>query len=251
MLAVLALSLSACGASSTSSHTSGSAAANAGAGASASPTSTSAVASTSEATGGVKASGSGAGGSHTAGSTASAQTNTTTAPPPVPSGTPGAPDGLRPTTGYATYELCSSGCSGSVPSALRRPLHLPHLAAGARCRVSPPNGPVAPLGGQSLAVASFIGSSWSGSRVTWTAAPSYGGPVLIRGRQLGGGGGAVGFGEGHVPYDELQLLASGQGSPGGRGRAWLTITRVKGPGCYAYQVDGTSLSEVIVFEAVG
>ena len=38
-------------------------------------------------------------------------------------------------------------------------------------------------------------------------------------------------------------------TPGG-GRAWITYTRVRGGGCYAYQVDGTGFSEVIVFRAV-
>jgi hypothetical protein len=68
-----------------------------------------------------------------------------------------------------------------------------------------------------------------------------------------GGPGAVGFGEGHVPYDELQLLAPAQGAaiPRGSGREWPTFTRVKGPGCYAYQIDGTSFTEVIVFRAAG
>jgi hypothetical protein len=182
------------------------------------------------------------------GATASRAT-TTTAPAPVPSGPPAAPDGLRQTTGYATYELCAGACSGAVPASLRRPLHLPHLGAGARCPVSVGSSPVAPVGGERLTIESFIGSAWSGARVTWTASAVYGGPVLIRGRQLGGGG-AVGFGEGHLPYDELQLLASGQGSPGGRGRAWITLTRVRGPGCYAYQADGTNFSHVIAFQAV-
>ena len=80
------------------------------------------------------------------------------------------------------------------------------------------------------------------------AKASYEGPILIRGRRVDGAS-AVGFGEGHVPYDELQLLAPGQGAatPRGTGREWFTFTRVQGPGCYAYQVDGTSLSEVVVF----
>jgi hypothetical protein len=132
-----------------------------------------------------------------------------------------------------------------VPGSLRRPLHLPQA-----CAATPAAGPVQPLGGARLHVTPFIGSSWSGGRVTWIAASSYEGPVLIRGRQLGGGD-AVGFGEGHVPYDELQLLAPGQGAatPRGSGREWPTITRVKGAGCYAYQVDGTNFSEVVVFKA--
>jgi hypothetical protein len=109
------------------------------------------------------------------------------------------------------------------------------------------NGPVGPAQPASLGVSSFVSSSWSGARVTWASAPAYGGPVLIRGGQLGGAQ-PVGFGEGNVPVDELQLLSSALPAPGGA-REWPSFTRVRKPGCYAYQVDGTSFSTVIVFRA--
>jgi hypothetical protein len=170
-----------------------------------------------------------------------------TAPSPPPAGTPPAPAGLRATTGYGTYELCSAQCGGAVPASLRRPLHLP-----VACRVSAGSGPVKALGSPSVMLSPFIGSVWKAARVTWVAATSYLGPILIRGHQLGGPG-AVGFGEGRSPYDELQLLAPGSNAPSvpGQGRAWLSFTRVRGPGCYAYQVDGSSFSTVIVFRAAG
>jgi hypothetical protein len=188
----------------------------------------------------------------TSASTATAPASARTAPPPTPSGTPASPAGLSRTAGYGTYELCASGCSGSVPTALRRPLALPHVSVAGRCPVTEGRGPVKPRGPTQLAVSPLIGSSWRGGRVTWASAPSYTGPVLIRGRQLGGPG-AVGFGEGRVPYDELQLLASGTGAPrpAGGGRAWLSFTRVRSAGCYAYQVDGTNFSSVAVFRATG
>ena len=55
-----------------------------------------------------------------------------------------------------------------------------------------------------------------------------------------------------MPYDELQLLDAGKDAPrvAAGGRAWLTETRVRSGGCYAYQVDGTSFSEVVVFRAI-
>jgi hypothetical protein len=95
------------------------------------------------------------------------------------------------------------------------------------------------------------GSAWLGAQVTWVAAGSYRGPILIRGARLGGG--ALGFGSGARPYDELQLLDAGRGAPAvaGNGRAWVTYTRIPSAGCYAYQVDGTTFSEVVVFRAVG
>lgn len=170
----------------------------------------------------------------------------------TPSGTAAPPAGLTAATGYGTYERCSGGCSGAAPPSLRHPLHLPSLASGAPCPVSPAAGSVSPLGSAQLTLMGFPGSQWAGARVIWTAATSYEGPILIRGRELGASG-AVGFGSGRVPYDELQLSAPGAGAatPRGTGREWFTFTRVMGPGCYAYQVDGTGFSTVIVFRATG
>ncbi len=190
--------------------------------------------------------GSGSSASTTVASRTSAS-STRTAPPPTPAGTPPAPAGLARTAGYGTYELCSGTCAGSVPASIRRQLHLPRLSRGA-CPVTTGGGPVTPAPAMRLASERLIGSSWLGARVTWTASPRYTGPVLIRGRRLGGSG-AVGFGEGRVPYDELQLHSTGQGAAPGPagGRAWLSFTRIKSPGCYAYQIDGTSFSTVMVF----
>jgi hypothetical protein len=103
---------------------------------------------------------------------------------------------------------------------------------------------VKPAPSTTLAPTPFIGSAWKGARVNWRAS-GYSGPILIRGRELGGSG-AVGFGEGHVPYDELQLLGAAVDAPP---RQWPSFTRVRAPGCYAYQVDGTTFSAVIVFRA--
>jgi hypothetical protein len=107
---------------------------------------------------------------------------------------------------------------------------------------------VALQGGADVRVSAFLGSAWKAARVQWVATGSYRGPVLIRGRRVDGSG-AVGFGEGRTPDDELQLLAAGQHAPRvpGGGRSWLSFTRVRAPGCYAYQIDGASFSEVIAF----
>ena len=141
------------------------------------------------------------------------------------------------------YEGCAGECKGAIPASLRRPLRVPRT-----CAASAPAGSVRPSP-VALTVQPFVGSAWLGSQVRWHADASYAGPVLIRGRQIAGSG-AVGFGEGHQPYDELQLLDAGQGAPGGPGRTWFTFTRVRKPGCYAYQVDATGFGEVIVFRVV-
>jgi hypothetical protein len=163
---------------------------------------------------------------------------------------PAAPAGLTPTTGYGTYEHCQGTCTGAVPAALRRPLKLPP-ADGGPCPITL-NAQPASTGTASAGVGfrRVSGSPWLIAEAIWRVPHSYAGPLLIRGAMLGGG--ALGFGTGVIPYDELQLLDAGQAAPrvAGGGRAWITYTRVRSAGCYGYQVDGTSFSEVLVFRAV-
>lgn len=189
-----------------------------------------------------------------------APTHTTTATSPTGATTssqaasaPPAPDGLRAGGFYSAYDNCSGACGGSVPASLQRPLHLPtggcapsgtHAMGGTSVLG---NGPVGPAQTPRQPFASFINSAWSGARVTWFASPAYTGPILIRGREVGGPH-AVGFGLGNVPYDQLQLKDSAGPASGGT-RQWPAFSRVRGAGCYAYQVDGTSFSDVIVFRA--
>jgi hypothetical protein len=174
-----------------------------------------------------------------------------TSPAPLPAGTPPAPAGLAQTGGFGTYELCRGHCTGAVPASLRRALHLPGSRV-AGCPVSSGETPVSVSGGTRVTAQRFVGSRWLAARVTWRASAGYHGPLLIRGRQLGTAG-TIGFGEGHRPYDELQLMNSGRGerTASGGARAWLSLTRVRRPGCYAYQVDGTDFSRVIVFRVLG
>ncbi len=193
--------------------------------------------------------------------TASSQTTSTTTGAPNgrrgrrghgDNGLPAAPAGLTQTAGYGTYERCQGTCTGSVPASLRRPLDLPDSDLGP-CPISiNSSGPVSPRElPAGVGFHTVRGSQWLEAEITWTAVGGYKGPLLIRGAMLGGG--ALGFGAGAVPYDELQLLDAGQGAPRvtGDGRAWITNTRIRSGGCYAYQVDGTSFSEMVVFRAVG
>jgi hypothetical protein len=165
-----------------------------------------------------------------------------------------------------------AGASGSW-SKLRRQLHIPRIAPGSPCPVTPArrvnnnfgsgnfslaqgSGPVYPLGGFPALrfvyppppQSGWYGSEWGGEKVLWIARPSYRGPVLIRGRQLDGIHG-VRFGRELDPSREMRLRSVGGSSPGG----WQnrpSFTRLRAPGCYAWQVDGTTFSRVIVFQAV-
>jgi hypothetical protein len=155
---------------------------------------------------------------------------------------------------------------------LRRPLHMPRLAPGAPCpvsiatRPSSPDysvptlgrGPAYPLYTWRAGTLSFFypvrpsqewyPSAWSGEKVLRIVAPRYRGPVLIRGRQLDGPN-LVRFDDGSLPSAELQIPAGGvTSSVGFRNRA--SSTRLRAAGCYAWQVDGTTFSRVIVFRAV-
>jgi hypothetical protein len=87
-------------------------------------------------------------------------------------------------------------------------------------------------------------AGWAGTKALWTV-PRYGGPVLIRGRQLDGPnplGFDVGPGWTWSVLPEIRLVGP---EPGLHPAA----TFVRSPGCYAYQVDTVRSSYLIVFEA--
>jgi hypothetical protein len=159
----------------------------------------------------------------------------------------------------------SSGRAKSVPP----PLHLPALAAGDRCPISQPHqlspafgpglgtGPAYPVGiangvlrfeyPPSPTNTMFGDSDWGGQKVLWVVDPSYHGAVLIRGGRLDGTE-SVRFGSGRTPAQQLRLAAE----PGNTTGGWLnypSYTRLRAAGCYAYQIDGRSFSNVIVFRA--
>ena len=158
-------------------------------------------------------------------------------------------------------------------SALRRPLHLPVVAPGSRCPVSHVDrsvpwsririfggsgigtGPVYPgLGATSglltAAKDTQYGSRWQGQKVFWYVAPSYRGRVLIRGRRLDGPG-RLGFNGTRAPGDELRIephdTVGWSGQPS-YSRGIPSAVRALSSGCYAVQVDGTTFSNVVVFQ---
>jgi hypothetical protein len=96
-------------------------------------------------------------------------------------------------------------------------------------------------------------SGWGGMKVLWVIDAHYSGQVLIRGHQVDGPH-EVRFNGGldqltntdalSPPLPALRLL----GPPPETN--WPSQTRLQAPGCYAYQVDGLTFREVIVFQAV-
>ena len=176
--------------------------------------------------------------------------------------------------GLMTATVASPASRSS--ESLHRPLHLPRLAPGAPCPVShvDPSVPFVSrfgIGGglgpgpaypdtsgdvlQLAPAANFNSRSWAGQKVIWLVLPSYRGPVLIRGARLDGNS-LVRFEDGNVPPAQLTIpVYTRGGQPGGvtppAGTRYLpSYTRLRSPGCYAYQIDGTTFSRVIVFRAV-
>jgi hypothetical protein len=93
------------------------------------------------------------------------------------------------------------------------------------------------------------GGPWTGGKVFWYVRPNYRGRVLIRGRRLDGPQ-RLGFNGRQLPARELRIdrydTVSWEGqAPGSRGIP--SDVRVRMPGCYGVQIDGTTFSRVVVF----
>jgi hypothetical protein len=169
-------------------------------------------------------------------------------------------------------EWCASRTEG-VPATLLRPLRFPRLQQGSCPTTSGrryDNGqfaglvlgaaPVQPLiapdhpshAGEALrGILIFDPASKTKGmyrvKTLWFARPRYQGPILIRGRQLDGPH-KPSFGEEGSLLDPM--LSAGPTINGEHGfREWPGATWVPRAGCYAWQVDGTNFSDVIIFRA--
>ncbi len=146
---------------------------------------------------------------------------------------------------------------------LRRPLKLPRISADAVCprssselavpRVSYPlgPGPVYPGIGSADGVASLkddlVRRGWYLHKTLWAISPRYRGPVLIRGARIDGAG-VLRFNFRLTREFKLHKLPSKARS---RWRYVPSHTALRGPGCFALQVDGSSFNRTIVFQATG
>ena len=189
----------------------------------------------------------------------------------------------RELAGWFALLALASGCSGSEASSdgqtasepkpdrsheLRRPLHVPTVAPGEACPRTPggrpsPDVAIALGSGPAYPVLGFEGnhvppspkalvplyaderrgtSYWH--KTLWAVDPTYDGPVLIRGAGIDPPR-AIRFAYDRRKLRELEFPAQESSS----WRYGPSITIVPGPGCYAFQVDGTNFSKAIVFEA--
>jgi hypothetical protein len=145
---------------------------------------------------------------------------------------------------------------------LRRPLRVPTLGPGRTCPVSKPAkgvdflrygvgrgvgpGPAYPIGWRNGTIPITWQSNdvdatlWGVQKVLWFVAPSYRGPVLVRGIGLDNAY-RVRFDRGRIPPLELRLPRGTHERP--------SYVRILKPGCYAFQIDGLTFSRSIVFRA--
>jgi hypothetical protein len=149
------------------------------------------------------------------------------------------------------------GSDARTRARLSRPLHLPRVSRGAcpRSQASRPSprtswalgrGPAYPvLGGkteQSLRD-DIVKDGWYLHKTLWAIAPGYRGPLLVRGRRIDA--------PGVIRFPRLAERMHWPGAwPGTSDWRYVpSTTALRGPGCYAFQLDGARFSRVVVFEA--
>jgi hypothetical protein len=154
--------------------------------------------------------------------------------------------------------------------ALHRPLHLPSVSSG--CPTSPTRelgkwpwsvaAPVylmnvgsAPVPGTiDISQSPFDDQGWRGQKTPWLVPASYHGPVLIRAARIGDAHSPVVLAKVYGQHlSELRFRTGEsngtrgrmQGLPG-RYRMLASTAQFRAAGCYAFQVDGSSFSSVVV-----
>jgi hypothetical protein len=187
-----------------------------------------------------------------------------------------APIPLKAPTGYRDYCAAmkpaqrSRVCGGGgTPQALWRPLHLPTVAPGETCPVSPRRaitrytsgvgaGPIYPTHVDPWNVAFpppenslAYGTGWSVDKTPFVRKKTFKGPFVVRGQRIDGTG-VVGFSGpgGRRPFEALQFAAGRSAAEFAGSTGWPTLVWMSAPGCYALQIDGETFSRVVVFRVI-
>jgi hypothetical protein len=187
---------------------------------------------------------------------------------------PTLPSPTRPSSPTPPAATASPG-PAELAALRTRPLRLPTIAAGGECPVTeavaldppPPAGHALSTGGPPSALgdaplfpdARYFGGhavlgvraghphpGWYVAKSPWASRTVYRGWTLIRSARLDGPGRALvelQLPDGPAISDAVAVNVQADW------QYWAGGTEVTNPGCYAYQVDGTSFTEVIVFRA--
>lgn len=141
----------------------------------------------------------------------------------------------------------------------------PRTSGGDRAKgvaVALGRGPVFPVIGMSAAPPARGGVAglrsdyrvlgWYLHKTLWAVSPSYSGPVLIRGRRIDRAGLLRFGGDAQAPREMVHASTPSFRMTADQTREWRyypTETLIRAPGCYAFQVDGTGFSYVLIFRA--
>lgn len=147
----------------------------------------------------------------------------------------------------------------------QRPLKLPAPNPVGKCAATPGkifagefgpglgDGPVYPVGfgmeGKIDLAGALRDAGGYYTKVLWVSQPDYLKPVLVRGGQLGAAQPVL-FGKGESPQAELRLDPGGSSLSAQGYHQWMTYTRLRGSGCYAYQMDSPDFSKTFTFWAI-
>ena len=167
--------------------------------------------------------------------------------------------------------VCASDATGLIPTSLWRPLHFPVLQFGQACPPTPGSpannsyfsgialgtGMVRPLiamAGDLLHGIVYVSTSrgipgWLAFKTLWFSLPSYQGPFVVRGERLDGPG-QIAFGTVSPVVAPLVVPPGPTVNSDSGYRTAPEQTDVTAPGCYGWQIDGLTFSEVIVVSAV-
>jgi hypothetical protein len=169
----------------------------------------------------------------------------------------------------------ASAHAGDPWARLRRPLHLPSVPPGHRCprtqsvRRVPGivaalgRGPAYPTVGSRVGIA-YIGphsdtthiGTWYFHKTIWTVDAKYQGPLLLRGRRIDMMGPLrfQAYGPPSLAHSRAESRwPAGWPTENRTPSGWRQLpgaTVLRGPGCYAFQADGLTFSNVIVFQAI-
>jgi len=190
-----------------------------------------------------------------------------------PSGTP-APAATG--TGGPPVSVAPSGTESAAVAELRsRPLALPTLPPGGACPATPNvmirPGPGTGFTGRWAAQRAGVvyltmagphprirpsdphPGGWYGIKDVWVVDANYRGPLLIRGGRIDGPGPMQFQFTPETPMQNALLLQDSPPAPGATAWHWRwsvpTAAFIRTPGCYAYQIDGTTFTTYLLFEA--
>lgn len=161
-------------------------------------------------------------------------------------------------------------CTRTIPASIRtRVVRFPKVAPGGPCPTSVGSDIEVPgasgmalkgkvvsllvpqageLGRGSVQLASSDVAGWYGIKTHWLINPSYSGWVVVRAVQLDGPAPVAALGEAEVgpvvipPGPTPNTFEGWRQQPSG--------TYVKGPGCFGFQIDGTTFQEHLVLKGV-